>query len=132
MATSKVELCLILAGYLIEEIMHHFHHCVSDARCISFNILRAAYDSHASCSMSRQSSDGHNVCVCALCRAVLLQLAEDENWPVGWVFDGRKNIYVSACFTCSFCFDISLHCTSCITVCTFHMTFSRPLLTFEL
>ncbi|KAK9811199.1 hypothetical protein WJX73_009529 [Symbiochloris irregularis] len=26
-------------------------------------------------------------------RAVLLQLAEDENWPVGWVFDGRKNIY---------------------------------------
>lgn len=26
-------------------------------------------------------------------RAVLQQLAEDESWAVGWVFDGRKNIY---------------------------------------
>ena len=26
-------------------------------------------------------------------RSVLQQLSEDESWPVGWVFDGRKNIY---------------------------------------
>ena len=26
-------------------------------------------------------------------RAVLVQLAEDEGWAPGWVFDGRKNIY---------------------------------------
>ena len=30
---------------------------------------------------------------CSMCRAALVQLAEDENWPAGWVFDGRKNIY---------------------------------------
>ena len=23
----------------------------------------------------------------------MLQLAEDERWPAGWVFDGRKNMY---------------------------------------
>ena len=28
-----------------------------------------------------------------LCRAALLQLAEDERWPTGWVFDGRRNMY---------------------------------------
>ena len=28
-----------------------------------------------------------------LARAALVQLAEDEEWPAGWVFDGRKNIY---------------------------------------
>ena len=27
------------------------------------------------------------------CRAALLQLAEDERWPTGWVFDGRRNMY---------------------------------------
>ena len=29
-----------------------------------------------------------------VCRAALCQLAADEGWPEGWVFDGRKNIYV--------------------------------------
>jgi hypothetical protein len=29
------------------------------------------------------------------CRAVILKLGENENWPAGVVFDGRKNIYAS-------------------------------------
>ena len=26
-------------------------------------------------------------------RQALVALAEDEKWPTGWVFDGRKNMY---------------------------------------
>lgn len=34
----------------------------------------------------------------AFCRRVIKQLSEDENWPPGIVFDGRKNIYACSSF----------------------------------
>ena len=33
--------------------------------------------------------------MCAVCahRDVMRELADKEGWPVGWAFDGRKNMY---------------------------------------